>query len=190
METKVFIAACPDYSEEAVQKSVERIFDHYGGAQAFLRYGSKVAIKPNLLMPRSPDGVTTTHPEVVACVAKLFVNAGAQVSIVESSGGPYNDLVLNLLYKRCGMEKAAERSGAALNHDCSSKTVRAVSGERDFDILTPLLRPTSSSTSPSSRPISLPTSPARAKICSAPSRGSKKRFIIEVFPTNTPLGRC
>ena len=137
---KVFLAKCPDYDFSLVQQNVARIFDAFGGAQSILRGRKKVTVKVNLLLPKSPDSAATTHPAVAAAVAKYFVDAGADVTIADSPGGPYNTLTVNKVYDACGMREAARLSGASLNMDMGSriKTFECEGGVRAFDIISPV----------------------------------------------------
>lgn len=121
MNTQVYTAACADYG--AACEAVERILAHYGGAETFLQKGRRVLIKPNLLMARAPDAATTAHPAVVAAVAGAFVRAGGEVTIADSPGGPYSAFNLGPVYHACGMDRAAEESGAHLNYDFSHRDV-------------------------------------------------------------------
>lgn len=139
MEQSVVTAACASYETEEIKKTVRDIFDRFGGAGAFLRGGNRVLIKPNLLMARTPGEGTTTHPELVAATAELFVEAGAVVTIADSPGGPYNDFYVSRVYRACGMEEAARRSGARLSHDFTHRRVNYDGfAPRAFDIITPV----------------------------------------------------
>ena len=59
-----------------------------------------------------PDKAATTHPAVIEAVCRIFVSAGADVMIAESNGRGYSEGILRPLYRVCGMEAAAENSGA------------------------------------------------------------------------------
>lgn len=138
---KVFLARCEDYEYTKVEQNVRRIFDAFGGAQAILRGGKKVTVKVNLLLPKNPDSAATTHPYVAAAVAKYFVEAGAEVTIADSPGGPYNTLTINKVYDACKMREAAKLSGAVLNTDMGSciRTFEAENGKvRAFDLINPV----------------------------------------------------
>ncbi len=102
--------------------------------------GRRVVVKPNLLIKYSPDKAATTHPAIIEAVCRIFVSAGADVMIAESNGGGYSESILRPLYRICGMEAAAERSGAKLNYDTSFQTVAYDEGiaSKTFDILEPL----------------------------------------------------
>ena len=46
--------------------------------------GTRVLLKPNLLLPAAPEKAVLTHPAVVRAAAELLVDAGARVSISDS----------------------------------------------------------------------------------------------------------
>ena len=103
--------------------------------------GKKVVLKPNLLLKFAPERAATVHPDVVYAAAKLFVEAGADVMLAESPGGPYTQGALKGIYKTSGMEDAAEAAGFTLNYDTSFTEVSAEDGERSnhFTIINPIL---------------------------------------------------
>lgn len=138
MDNTVYFKKCADYSELSVSTAIDDILTHFGGVDNILRRGKDILIKPNLLMARSPDTATTAHPEIVYAVAKRFADAGANVVIADSPGGPYNKQSLKKVYQECGMDRAAQRSGAQLNYDISSKKI-TYDGirTRQFELIAP-----------------------------------------------------
>ena len=136
----VFIQKCDSYDEELILAKVREIFDAHGGIETFAGPGRKVAIKPNLISAIEPSKAATTHPSLVWAAAKLCREAGAEVTIVESPGGPYDRPYLKRTYKVAGMEDAAEKSGAELNYDVSTTKVENPDAMfmKNPDILTPL----------------------------------------------------
>jgi len=62
----------------ATKKALEAI----GGMSRFVRKGQRVVLKPNMSFARTPDFSATTHPLVVATVARACVEAGAQQVLV------------------------------------------------------------------------------------------------------------
>lgn len=139
MDARVFIAGCESYTQAAA--AVERVLDAFGGASAILDGRKRVLVKPNLVMPRKPDGATTTHPAVVEAVCSAFVKAGAAVTIIDSTGGPHTAVILKMLYGKCGMTEAAKKSGAELSFDTSSRTAAIAGGRilQKLEFLTPVL---------------------------------------------------
>jgi uncharacterized protein (DUF362 family)/ferredoxin len=85
-------------------------------------------LKPNLLRAMPPEKACTTHPTVVAAVARLVIEVGAHPVIIESPGGPYAEAYLRLIYRKTGMLWAAEVSGAELNYDIRTTQVSYAEG--------------------------------------------------------------
>lgn len=141
MDTRVFLSECKEYQPEQVNIAVKRIFDEFGGAGSILGDGKKVLVKPNVLMPKKPEDAATTHPLVVESVCREFINAGADVTIIDSTGGPHTKFVLRLLYGKTGIKKAAKNVGAKASFDTSSRTVEYPEGQiiKKFDVLSPVL---------------------------------------------------
>ena len=113
---------------ERVEAAVRRSVDLLGGMGAYVRAGQRVLLKPNLVRPAAPERAVSTHPAVVAAVARLVAEAGGRAVIVESPGGPYSPGVLRSVYRRTGMDRAAEMSGAELNEDTSAQQVSLPEG--------------------------------------------------------------
>jgi uncharacterized protein (DUF362 family)/Pyruvate/2-oxoacid:ferredoxin oxidoreductase delta subunit len=139
MDTRVFIANCDVYDQAAT--AVGRVLDAFGGARSILGERKRVLVKPNLIMPLKPDDAATTHPAVIEAICSAFIKAGASVSIIDSTGGPHTKILLNMLYRRCGMTEAAARSGAALSFDISNRAVSFPDGRiiKKLEILSPVL---------------------------------------------------
>lgn len=116
----VSIVRCENYDADNVQKSIDNTFINLGGIDRFVKKGDRIFLKLNLVMKKHPDDAATTHPAVVEAVARRLVEAGAKVIIGDSPGGPYNKVILQNLYRACGIEEAARKSGAELNYDCAT----------------------------------------------------------------------
>ena len=59
--------------------------DALGGVKRFVKPGNKVIIKPNMSFDRAPGEGSNTHPEVVAELARMCVEAGAaKVSVLDN----------------------------------------------------------------------------------------------------------
>jgi len=137
---QVALVACKEYDPAQVEAAIRRSVDLLGGMSAFVRPGQKVLLKPNLLRSLPPEKATTTHPTVVAAVAKLVIEVGGKPIIVESPGGPYTGIYLRNVYQRTGMVQAAEISGAELNNDFESVQVSNPDGVvlHRLDVVKPL----------------------------------------------------
>ncbi|HPU35977.1 MAG TPA: DUF362 domain-containing protein [Bacillota bacterium] len=124
----VYIVECPNYETDVVQKAVERLVSLMGGWDKFVRPGEKILLKPNLLMKKSPEEAVTTHPAVAGAVARGIRGAGGHVVIGDSPGGPLNALLLQRVYKGCGMVEAAASSGAELNYNTREAVLKVPPG--------------------------------------------------------------
>ena len=119
---EVALVRCTDYDRAAVERAVERVFSLCGGAERFAQPGMRVLIKLNLLMKRTPDRATTTHPEVARAVALAVQKAGGVPVFADSPGGPFTRGMLAGVYETCGIRAVAEELGCALNDDFSVTT--------------------------------------------------------------------
>jgi len=126
---KVSIIKCGDYTSEQVYRAVSRSIGLLGGMDHFVKPGEKVLLKCNLLMKKSPEEATTTHPEVVAAVAGLVREAGAVPVIADSPSGLFNVHALRAVYRGCGMEEIARRDHIALNENVGEAEVSHPEGK-------------------------------------------------------------
>lgn len=136
----VSIVETPHYSLPEVRGAVRRHLELLEGS-ALPQPGMKVVLKPNLLMKRRPEEVTTTHPVLVeAVVLELQALGITDITLIDSPGGPYNPTLLEGIYRASGLAEVAERTGITLNADCTFVHKYFPQGEtsREFNILTPL----------------------------------------------------
>lgn len=132
------MAACADYASAG--QAVFKCLEAFGGAKGILNGRKKVLVKPNLVMPKSPDAAATTHPAVLGAVCRAFAEAGAEVGVIDSTGFPHTQATLKMLYAGCGIEAAVKDSGAKLLYDVSVKDVPYPDGTRlkSFHLLAPV----------------------------------------------------
>jgi len=115
------VVPCASYDSAEVEKALRKALCAIDGL-SWLRPGMTVAIKPNLVMRKKPEGAATTHPVMLAELTKLLVSQGASVIIGDSPGGLYTPAALRAFYSECGL-KLAQDAGAQLNYDCSQREV-------------------------------------------------------------------
>ncbi len=100
----VAIHRCPDYRSQSVEAALADILRDLGGMDRFIAPGDTVLLKPNLLSPRPPEQAVTTHPSLVAAVARVCLQAGAgMVWLGDSCAGDHDD---RELWQRTGMTAA------------------------------------------------------------------------------------
>lgn len=119
----VSIIGCDSYEPAGVEAAVRQSLDNLGGMSRFVKPGMRVLLKPNLLAARAPQEATTTHPTVVAAVARLVQQAGGQVTVADSPGGPFVSGLMKSVYAATGMEQVATQVGLTLNSDFTDSEV-------------------------------------------------------------------
>jgi uncharacterized protein (DUF362 family)/Pyruvate/2-oxoacid:ferredoxin oxidoreductase delta subunit len=115
----VSIVRCEDYDFENVKKAVFEALDAIAAIKLNITKGSRVLVKTNLLMRKSPEDAVTTHPAVVEAIVRYLQDMGCKVVIGDSPGGPFTQGSLKAVYKATGMVEVAERTGCELNYDTS-----------------------------------------------------------------------
>ena len=79
-----------------------------GGIEAFIAKGDKVVLKPNIGWDRTPEMGANTHPDIIAELTRLCLQAGAaKVTVVDVT---CNDP--QRTYNRSGIKTAAKAEGA------------------------------------------------------------------------------
>ncbi len=115
MKTKVSIVRCNSYDPQLIQEKVRQAIELIGGITVFIKPGSRVLVKPNLLMAKEPACGITTHPEVVRAAVKLLKEIDCKVFIGDgpSAFGNQADNV-DEVYERTGIKNVAEEEKVEL----------------------------------------------------------------------------
>ncbi|MFA6308908.1 MAG: DUF362 domain-containing protein [Clostridia bacterium] len=114
---RVSIERCIDYDENNLKTAIKKSFSNLGGIENIIKPGMKVALKPNLIMRKTPKCAATTHPAFIKAVSDLIIEMGAEPTIIESPGGFYSENHLKSVYSTCGLMKVAEETDLKLNYD-------------------------------------------------------------------------
>ena len=142
MNNKVYLINCPSYDQ--VEDKINELFQMMGGIEQFAAPDESIALKVNLLMAAEPEKAITTHPRLAAAVGNLTKAQGAKAFILDSPTGAYqyNERTMKRVYRACGMSRAAQEAGIALNFDTTHQPVSFPEGKliQHFDILTPLVK--------------------------------------------------
>ena len=94
------VAAVKGSPGQAARRAVELV----GGMGKFVKAGQRVVVKPNIGWDRTVEQAANTHPEVVAAVVRMCLEAGAgEVLVFDRT---CNDQ--RLCYRRSGIEAAVE----------------------------------------------------------------------------------
>lgn len=127
-----------EYKEELIYPAIRKAMEALSVTDD-LRPGMKVVIKPNLIMAKEPSFPAVTHPLVIKAVARFLSEHGVNdITLAESSGGPYNAEHMKIIYQTCGMKQLEPL--VKLNSDYSARTVECPSGflNHSFHLLTPI----------------------------------------------------
>ena len=76
MDNKVYIVGCQNYDE--IDDKLTSLMDLMGGMKRFAHPEEQIVLKVNLLREAHPAEAVTTHPSMVAAVAHMAKEAGAQ----------------------------------------------------------------------------------------------------------------
>ncbi len=136
-KTIVALKHCPSYDKQAVQDAVDALFALCGGIGSIVKPGQRVLVKLNLLMKRTPERATTTHPAVARAIVRAIQSIGATPILADSPGGPFTRGMLSGVYETCGIKAVAEETGCVLNDDFSTTTRFFEEGQaaRHLDLL-------------------------------------------------------
>jgi uncharacterized protein (DUF362 family) len=115
MNSKVAILKCSSYDSALVLETVKKAIGLLGGISTFVKPGSKVLVKPNLLMSKEPEYAITTHPEVVRSVIRLLKEINCKI-FVGDSPSVWADYIENVdtVYERTGITKLCSQESVEL----------------------------------------------------------------------------
>ena len=130
-----------EYKEELIRPAIREMLNALDISKD-LKPGMKVVMKPNLVMAKKPEvAPVTTHPLVVKAVAEWLREQGIEdITLAESSGGPYTPEHMKRIYHVCGMDTIGD--SIHLNEDCSAETVNTRDGfaNHSFHLITPIVK--------------------------------------------------
>jgi uncharacterized protein (DUF362 family)/Pyruvate/2-oxoacid:ferredoxin oxidoreductase delta subunit len=115
MSAKVSVIKCNSYEPAIVQQAVSNALELLGGITNFIQPNSRVLIKPNLLMSKSPDFGITTHPEVVRAIIWILKEINCKI-IVGDGPSVWSQYIENVdeVYEITGIKKVCREEGVAL----------------------------------------------------------------------------
>lgn len=108
---------------DALAASVERLVAPFGGWQAIVSPGERVAVKINLLRAARPERVVTTNPETLRVVLRGLKDAGALPFVADSPGGPGVEGGVMKAYAEAGIAAVCAEEGVEAVH-AEAETVR------------------------------------------------------------------
>lgn len=121
---QVSIRKCDNYDYLTLKASFKKLIKDIGGLESFIKRGSKVVVKPNLVIKKHPDEGATTNPVLVRVVCEELLKLGCRVIIAESPGGPYTKNNLKGFYTTCGLIENLKKLNVEFNYDTSEVKVK------------------------------------------------------------------
>ncbi|MDD4125632.1 MAG: DUF362 domain-containing protein [Eubacteriales bacterium] len=113
----VAIIGCRSYDSAECRASLEEAVSNTGGID-FIKKGTRVVIKTNLVAGIKPEKAATTHPAMLCALVDMIAEKGADVVVGDSPGGIYNSVYVNRIYSIAGVREV-EKHGARLNQNFS-----------------------------------------------------------------------
>lgn len=115
MSSQISVVKCDSYEPVPVEQAVRRVVDLLGGITSFVKPGSRVLVKPNLVMPKEPEYGITTHPEVVRAVIHILKEVNCKVILGDcpTIWGRYIENV-DEVYAVTGIKKLCRDEGVEL----------------------------------------------------------------------------
>jgi uncharacterized protein (DUF362 family) len=115
MSARVSVVKCDNYEPTKVEQAIRKSLDLLGGVTSFVKPGSRVLVKPNLLMSKGPEYGITTHPEVVRVVIHILKEINCKIIIGDgpSVWGQYIENV-DEVYSVTGIRQVCQDEGVEL----------------------------------------------------------------------------
>jgi len=144
--SRVSIVKCESYDKKKLRDAISTCVDYLGGFKKFINSKSKVVIKPNLLLPASPEEAITTNPlfieAVVENIADITGNS-KNILIADSfgPGTPYNRTGMEKIYRAAGILDIAKRTGCRLNYSTAYECLSNKEGRilKRIEIIKPIV---------------------------------------------------
>ena len=94
--------------------SLERLVAPFGGWQAIVAPGERIAVKINLLRGAPPEKAVSTHPETLRVVLRALKHAGAEPFVADSPGGLNGPAKVARTFKVSGITDVCAAEGVQI----------------------------------------------------------------------------
>jgi uncharacterized protein (DUF362 family)/Pyruvate/2-oxoacid:ferredoxin oxidoreductase delta subunit len=116
-KTRVAIMQCDQYDVARLIEKISEGVALLGGFDRFIKPGSTVLLKVNLIGPMPPESAAVTHPALVRAVIRLLKPLGCTVWVGDSSGGAIGGKAqTGRSFTVSGISQAAEEEGAVVKN--------------------------------------------------------------------------
>jgi uncharacterized protein (DUF362 family)/Pyruvate/2-oxoacid:ferredoxin oxidoreductase delta subunit len=135
--TRVALVKAESYDRAHLDRAIGLVVEHIGGLNQYVRPGTRVLLKPNLLSAKAPERAITTHPEFIAAVGRTVKALGGKVLIGDSPAGAEKGI--DRLWRNCGLLDIAERDGFELVNFEQSGSRSVAVGNQTYYLAKPVL---------------------------------------------------
>ncbi|MEI8348591.1 MAG: DUF362 domain-containing protein [Candidatus Omnitrophota bacterium] len=111
---RVVILKIGTYDFKVLKDRIGASIDKYFLPAKLFSPADKVLLKPNLLMPASPEEAIVTHPVFVEAVGCILKEMGCTVAIGDSPGGLVDNPDMDVIYETTQLKRVAEERGFEL----------------------------------------------------------------------------
>jgi len=146
-KTRVSVVKCKSYNKKNLKEAINRCVGLIGGFKEFLNLHSKIVIKPNLLLPASPERAITTHPLFIEAVIENIIDitgSSKNIIIADSFGPavPYNRTGMEKVYSTTGILNVAKRTGCRLNYSTEYEYLSNKEGRilKRIEVIKPIIK--------------------------------------------------
>ena len=143
---RVFIYRCREYDKESIRNIIGSCLDGLELIKDRLTGAGSICIKPNLLMPASPEQAITTHPLFIEAVIESIVSITGRprdILLADSFSPavPFTEKGMHRVYKETGLKDIAKRTGCRLSYSTEYSTVSNPQGKflKKIEIIKPIL---------------------------------------------------
>jgi len=115
MNAQVSVVKCDGYAPVLVEAALRNVLNLLGGLTGFVKPGSRVLVKPNLMMSKPPEFGITTHPEVVRAMIHLLKEIDCRI-VVGDGPSVWSKYIENVdeVYEITGISKVCQQEGVKL----------------------------------------------------------------------------
>ena len=141
----VVLQQCGSYDPQEVYLGISKQLELLGGTTHFFQKGQRVLIKPNLILPKTPDIPAQTHPEAIYALARVVKEAGGIPMVGDSPAWSTTSNCLKVLgieerLKQLDVEVVNLNSPVRMNIAGASVGISRVALEADAIINLPKLK--------------------------------------------------
>jgi uncharacterized protein (DUF362 family) len=115
MSAEVSIVRCPNYEPHRVSAALRNCLDLLGGITKFVKPGSRVLVKPNLLMAAPPGSAVVTHPQFCRGAIRLLKEIGCRIIVGDGPSVWGNQIEdVDNVYEVSGIREVCQDEGVEL----------------------------------------------------------------------------